>query len=89
MKFLVLSRIIRRTDVTISSKSLPIFVAPHLNPPLRMGGLAYGFVLRILYRGSSLKFTAFFSSNSRYLNPNQYWGYSLKIVTDSYELLAI
>ena len=54
-----------------------------------MGGLAYGFVLRILYRGSSLKFTAFFSSNSRYLNPNQYWGYSLKVVTDSYELLAI
>ena len=31
-----------------------------------MGGLAYGFVPRILYRGSSLKFTAFFSSNSRY-----------------------
>ena len=33
-----------------------------------MGGLAYGFVPRILYRGSSLKFTAFFSSNSRYIN---------------------
>ena len=30
-----------------------------------MGGLAYGLVKRILYRGSSLKFTAFFSSNSR------------------------
>ena len=30
-----------------------------------MGELAYGFVQRILYRGSSLKFTSFFSSNSR------------------------
>ena len=44
-----------------------IYVSPLLNPPLRMGGLAYGLVKRILYRGSSLKFTAFFSSNSRYL----------------------
>ena len=33
-----------------------------------MGGLAYGLVKRILYRGSSLKFTAFFSSDSRYIN---------------------
>ena len=32
-----------------------------------MGGLAYGFVLRILYRGSSMKFISFISSNSRYL----------------------
>ena len=31
-----------RTDITISAKSLSIFVSPHLNPPLRMGGLAYG-----------------------------------------------
>ena len=57
----------RRTDITISSKSLSFYVSPLLNPPLRMGGLAYGLVKRILYRGSSLKFTAFFSSNSRYL----------------------
>ena len=59
----------RRTDVTISSKSPSFYVSPLLNPPLRMGGLAYGygFVPRILYSGSSLKFTSFFSSNSRYL----------------------
>ena len=44
----------RRTDVTISSKSL---IYLRVTP---------GFVPRILYRGSSLKFTTFFSSNSRY-----------------------
>ena len=32
------------------------------------GELTAGFGFRILYRGSSLKFTSFFSSNSRYIN---------------------
>ena len=42
-------------------------MSPLLNSPLLIGGeLAYGFVQRIIYRGSSLKFTTFFSSNSRY-----------------------
>ena len=57
---------LRRTDVTISPKSLSLYVSPLLNSPLRMGGFAYGFVFRILYRGSSLKFTSSFSSNTRY-----------------------
>ena len=36
-----------------------------LRLPSRRGELAYGFVPRILYRSSSLKFTTLFSSNSR------------------------
>ena len=41
-------------------------MSPLLNSPLSRGELTAGFVPRILYRGSSLKFTTFFSSNSRY-----------------------
>ena len=55
----------RRTDVMISSKSPSFYVSPLLNSPLSRGELTYGFVPRILYSGSSLKFTSFFSSNSR------------------------
>ena len=54
----------RRTDVTISSKSLFIYVSPLLNSPLRRGELTPDFVL---YRGYSLKFIPFISSNSRYI----------------------
>ena len=54
----------RRTDVTISSKSLSFFVSPLLNSPLRRGELTPDFVL---YRGNSMKFIPFISSNSRSL----------------------
>ena len=55
----------RRTDVTISSKSISFFVSPLLNSPLRRGELTSDFVL---HRGNSLKFIPFISSNSRYLD---------------------
>ena len=42
------------------------YVSPLLNSPLSRGELTAGFVLRILYRGSSLKLTSFISSNSHY-----------------------
>ena len=54
----------RRTDVTISSKSISFFVSPLLNSPLRRGELTSDFVL---HRGNSMKFIPFISSNSRYL----------------------
>ena len=57
----------RRTDVTISSKSLIIFVSPLINSPLRRGELTPDFVL---YRGYSLKFIPFISSNPHYINAN-------------------
>ena len=41
---------LHRTYVTISSKSLSIYMSPLLNSPLRMGELTYGFVSRILYK---------------------------------------
>ena len=43
----------------ISPKSLYFHVSPLLNPPLRMGGLAAGFVYESFIRGSPLKFNAF------------------------------
>ena len=52
-------------SLRISAKSLYFHVSPLLNPPLRMGGLAAGFVYESSIRGSSLKFIAFISSDSR------------------------
>ena len=52
-------------SLRISAKSLYFHVSPLLNPPLRMGGLAAGFVIEFSIKGSPLKFNAFILSNSR------------------------